>query len=377
MGAMDSAVRRRTARLVALTAAAVVALAVLVSVARREPPAPPPAAAPTPTASASVSPSPSPVESSPTGAPRIPRAPAPPTELAALLVPGERIQVPVAQDGVPFEAEALAEDGTLLGDAGFDSEPYRAEPRPGLVQRGSPAVRWLGPARPTYAYGAGTGLVAWTEHVDEQHDLQVICARGPENWRPVQLSAGGVRMTDPMIHVDGGSVAWTDEAGFAWHSVDCGPPRRLRTGDVVALSGSDVFVRAGGQVDRYDLESGRSRPTSIAFGGPARFAASQAYVVWAHEGRLTVYDRGTGQIRRLEDELPVAFGVNGEIVTLTVGRRLLAYASRPMDGDLSVARSVVVDLAGNARIELGAEAFAAGGLLAWREGDGYTIARSR
>jgi hypothetical protein len=374
MGAMDAAARRRTARLVAIAAAVVVALVLLAQFARREPPAPPPVAAPTPTASPSASRSPSP-SAAPTGA--VPVAPAPPRELAALLDPGEPARVPVAQDGVPFEAQALAEDGTLLGRAGFDATPYRAESRPGLVQLGSSAVRWLGPARPTYAYGAGTGLVAWTEHVDGQHDVQAFCARGVENWRPVQLSTGGVRLAEPMVHVDGGSVAWTDEAGVAWHSVDCGSPRRLRTGDVVALSGSDVFLRVGGQVDRYDLEADRSRPTSISFGGPAHFAASETYVVWAHAGRLTVLDRATGSIRRLEDELPVAVGANGEVVTLTVGRRLVAYTSRPMDGSVEAARSVVLDLRGTARIELGAESFAAGDLLAWRAGDRYTIARSR
>ena len=114
----------------------------------------------------------------------------------------------------------------------------------------------------------------------------------------------------------------------------------------------------------------------MAFHGATVFAASETYLVWVHDGRLGVYDRGAGSIRELDDALP-APAPNGAVADLTVGRRLVAYASRPLEADPALTRAVVIDLGGTARVDLGAEAFVAGDRIAWREGDHYTVARTR
>jgi hypothetical protein len=375
MSAMDASARRWVPRLVG-AAVALVALVILVLVARREPP--PPVAAPAPSAPAPPTPSSPPARPSPTS--RVPLAPTPPPELQALLADGgEQPPIPVWQDGVPLGAEALAPDGTLLAGAGFDFDPWRAAPRIGVVAPGADGVRWVSLDSQPYSYAAGDGRIAWTAHLDDQYDFQVLCARASDGWRRVRISSSGARVP-AAPQASGRTVAWTDEEGIAWASEDCGQARRIGEGEVVALSGTDLFLRSapeGGQVNRVDLRTGRTRPVSIAFAGPAIFAASATYVVWVHERRLNIYDRATGEIRRLEDELPSGAGVNGAIESLTVGRRLAAYASRPMDGDPALAKAFVVDLTGTAGIRLGAEAFVAGDRIAWREGDHYTVARTR
>jgi hypothetical protein len=373
MCAMDASVRRWLPRL-AGAAAALVALVVLVVVARREPPAPPPppaAAAPSPSAPSRPAPSP---------ASRVPLAPTPPPELLALVAEGGvQPPIPVWQDGVPMQARALAPDGTLVAGAGFDFAPYRATARVGAVPPGADAVRWVPMEGDALSYAAGAGLIAWTAHLTEDHDFDVLCARADEDWKPVRVSATGARLP-AAPQASGRTVAWTDEQGVAWTSENCGAARRVGEGEVVALSGGDLFLRAGregGQVNRVDLATGRTRPVSIAFDGPAIFAASETFVVWVRQGRLHVYDRATGAIRRIEDDLPSGAGVNGAIDTLTVGRHLAVYASRPMDGDPALAKAFVVDLTGIAGVRLGAEAFVAGDRIAWREGDHYTVARAR
>jgi hypothetical protein len=377
MCAMDASARQRVLRL-AGAAAALVALAVLVVVARREPPAPEAAPAPAPTIAAPTRTGPAPTRTGPTS--RVPLAPAVPPELLALVAEGGLAPpIPVLQDGVPVQAQALAADGTLVAGAGFDFDPYRAPPRTGVVRPGADAVRWVPLDRDAISYAAGDGLIAWTAHVEEAHDFDVLCARADEGWKPIRISAGGARVP-AAPQASGRTVAWTDEQGVAWVSENCGAARRVGEGEVVALSGGDLFLRAGregGQVNRVDLATGRARPVSIAFDGPAIFAASETFVVWVRQGRLNVYDRATGAIRRIEDDLPSGAGVNGAIDTLTVGRHLAVYASRPMDGDPALAKAFVVDLTGIAGVRLGAEAFVAGDRIAWREGDHYTVARAR
>lgn len=375
MCAMDASARRLVPRL-AGAAAALVALVILVVVARREPPTPP--TAPAPPAAVAPTPTTAPTPTRPVS--RVPLAPTPPPELLAL-VAGSVVQpqIPVWLDGAPLQAQALAADGTLVGGAGFDFDPYRAPPRIGAVPPGADTVRWVGLDRDTISYAAGDGLIAWTEHLNDDHDFDVLCGRAADEWKPVRISATGARVPSAP-QASGKTVAWTDDQGVAWTSENCGTARRAGEGDVVALAGDDLFLRAGpegGQVNRMNLTTGRTLPMSIAFDGPAIFAASETYVVWVHEGRLNVYDRTTAEVRRLEDDLPSGAGANGAIGTLTVGRHLLAYSSRPMDGDPALARAFVVDLTGNAGIRLGAEAFVAGDRIAWREGDHYTVVRTR
>jgi hypothetical protein len=278
-----------------------------------------------------------------------------------------------------MQAQALAADGTLVAGAGFDFDPWRAPPRIGAVPPGEDTVRWVGSDRDTISYAAGDGLIAWTEHLNDDHDFDVLCGLAADDWKPVRVSATGSRVP-AAPQASGKTVAWTDDQGVAWTSENCGEARRAGEGDVVALAGDDLFLRAGpegGQVNRMNLTTGRTLPVSIAFDGPAIFAASQTYVVWVHENRLNVYDRTTAEFRRIEDDLPTGAGVNGAIGTLTVGRHLAAYTSRPMDGDPALAKAFVVDLTGNAGVRLGAEAFVAGDRIAWREGDHYTVARTR
>lgn len=361
--AMDAAARTRTAVIVG---AVIVVLAVLAWVARRDPPAP--EARPSPPAV------PSPVPSF------VPRALDPPAALrsfAELGGPGPR-RVPVAQDGVPLRVDALSPTGLLLGGAGFAADPYRAADRVGLVEPGQAGVRWLtdGATSTIYGRAAGDGVVAWAES-DGAGILGVMCARAAEGWRPARISIGELNLTDRPVHVDGTTVAWSDAAGRAWAADDCGRPRVIGRGAVVGLAAPVAFLRpATGPVAVVPLAD-PDRSTTLPIGSERGipFAVSRDSVVWVANEGLVRYERATGRTQLLDVTLPSATSSRSgaAVADLTVGNRLVSYASRSTDGDPSLTRSVLYDLTTGAWLLFNAEVFVAGDQIVWREAGHYAV----
>ena len=60
-----------------------------------------------------------------------------------------------------------------------------------------------------------------------------------------------------------------------------------------------------------------------------------------------------------------------EMNTLTAGRRLMAWASSPYDGNLADSRGLVYDPVTNSLAQLPGEAFAAGDWLVWYQNGSY------
>jgi hypothetical protein len=361
MGTMDAVARRRTVRLVAAAGAVLVVLALLAIVARRDPP-PPPAARPAPT----------PVPS------WVPFAFEPPAALrsfAQLLDPAPR-RIPVAQDGLPLRVDALSSTGLLIGGAGFAVDPYRAADRIGVVEPGATGVRWLtdGSDHTIYGRAAGDGVAAWAG--SGLNDYQVMCARADAGWRPGRISATGLSPTAQPIRADGRTVAWTDAAGTAWASDDCGRPRPIGRGEVVALALPVAFLRHAD--DRVEIVPvvGSAPITRLPVGAEQgiRFAVSRDSVVWLANGGLVHYDRGTRRVRLLDAALPTAASSpSGATEDVTVGNRLVAYTLRPTDGGPSSTRAVLYDLITGAWLLFDAEVFVAGDMIVWREAGHYAV----
>jgi len=368
MGTMDRVTGRR-GWVIGLAVA--VLLGLLVLVARRDPPAPDPTVLPTPGVLATSSP----------GAfgRLVPIAPAPRSGTFSW-GNASYAQVPVDQADGLFRADGLAPDGRLFGGAGFGADPYRAPDRVGIVEAEAEAVRWLTPGgSQPQGLVAGAGLVAWGERRGDGYDLQVMCARADDGWRPVQVSTGGALASDQPLVADGETVAWNDDAGAAWVSQRCGPPRRIGEGRVVALALPYAYLRQPGALGRLD-EIAVSGPAhrerlTVGVGDAVRFAAFGDNIVWADDTTVTHYDRRTGERRELQAPLPDGSGPAGERVTLTVGRGIVTYVSRPVEGDPLRTRSLVFVLSSGAWQHFGAEAYAAGDVFVWRERDRYWLAR--
>jgi hypothetical protein len=360
---MDRVTRRRAV----VIGLAVVLLGVLVLVARRDPPAP------------TAVPPPPGATSSPGAFGRdVPIAPPPNGTFS--WGNASFAQVAVDQADALFRADGIASDGMLFGGAGFDADPYRAPDRVGIVEPDAETVRWL-PAGRGEPQGlvAGTGLVAWGDRLADGYDMQVMCARAADGWRPVQVSTGGAAAGDQPLVAGGETVAWTDDAGTAWVSERCGPPRRIGEGRVVALVMPYAYLQrqgAGGPLDEVGLDGPAPRVRrTVLVGDAVRFAAFDNNLVWADDGAITHFDRRSGERRVLDARLPDAFGATAERVALTVSRGLVTYVSRPVDGDPSLTRSLIYVLASGAWQHFGAEAYAAGDVFVWRERDRYWLAR--
>jgi hypothetical protein len=111
--------------------------------------------------------------------------------------------------------------------------------------------------------------------------------------------------------------------------------------------------------------------------GVADYAASPQIIAWLRGPKLMVLDRATGQTRQVTAPLPSSGGSNGDLIDLTVGRRLVVYATRPMDGDPRASAALVYDIVTGRSVRLASEAYAAGDRLVWREGTEYVVARMR
>ena len=279
--------------------------------------------------------------------------------------------MPVAQDGVPFRVDALSLDGLLVGGAGYQVAPYLTADRVGLVDAEETAVRWLPSAAPGPGRAAGTGIVAWSEVRDGVQTI--VCARARDAWTPVALANG--RDSSSTLRASGSAVAWTDRADRVWVSRECGVPRQVGEGEVVAFAWP-----AGASCSRPhdpDHPARAPRPAETTLEkeltvGTSTIDASGSALAWVDHGAarlVAVFYQGEERV--LDRDLPLRDG----FFDITVGRRLVVYTQRRDGPDDS--RSVVIDMVTGARVELRSEAFAAGDHLAWREGDHYTVAAVR
>jgi hypothetical protein len=361
-GRVVGAVRRKRRRRLAVAGAALAAVlvAVPVTMAVRQP-------ARTPLGDLSTE---WPGPRNPVSGLAMPIAPAAPPGLDALVDRTDSRSVPVAQDGVPFRVDALSLSGLLVGGAGFEVEPYLTADRVGFVDAEEAAVRWMPATSPGFGRAAGTGVVAWSDVGDSLET--VWCARARDDWKPVTLGTGlgGGR---PAIVASGVLVAWSDDANRVWVSEDCGKPRQVGEGEVLAVTWPDIFVADDmNRIFRVDFETGHRRVEKVMSHGTPAISASGTALAWVDYETwefVVVYD---GEQRVLDRDVPIPDGP----FDVTVGRRLAVYSQIRQKGP-DQARSVVVDLVTGARVELRSEAFAAGDYLAWREGDHYTVATVR
>ena len=276
--------------------------------------------------------------------------------------------MPVAQDGVPFRVDALSLDGLLVGGAGYQVAPYLTADRVGLVDAEETAVRWLPSAAPGPGRAAGTGIVAWSEVRDGVQTI--VCARARDAWTPVALANG--RDSSSTLRASGSAVAWTDRADRVWVSRECGVPRQVGEGEVVAFAWPAVFVTDPmTRIIRLDAETGETTLEKELTVGTSTIDASGSALAWVDHGAARLVAVYQGEERVLDRDLPLRDG----FFDITVGRRLVVYTQRRDGPDDS--RSVVIDMVTGARVELRSEAFAAGDHLAWREGDHYTVAAVR
>jgi hypothetical protein len=133
---------------------------------------------------------------------------------------------------------------------------------------------------------------------------------------------------------------------------------------------------ADGRLDEIAVEGPARRVRlTVSVGDAVRFAAFGDNLVWVDDATVTHYDRRTGERRELEAPLPDGSGPAGERVSLTVGRGIVTYVSRPVDGDPARTRSLVYVFSSGSWQHFGAEAYAAGDVFVWRERDRYWLAR--
>ena len=198
-----------------------------------------------------------------------------------------------------------------------------------------------------------------------------MCASARTGWRPVRLGAtwewrGGV-------HADGTTVIWNDpDWRTSWVSEDCGKPRRLGAGQVSAVSGDRAY--GFGRSVRFqwiDIGTGRATRMPGVSMHSSNVAATGDTVYTIRDEKLTIHRGGT--VREIAG---IFFQPIDGLTSLTVGSRVAAYAVRGKGGR-PWSDAVVVDLSTGERVDLETEVYAAGDLLAWREGDHYTVAPMR
>jgi hypothetical protein len=307
------------------------------------------------------------------GPTRVPLAFALPAALEARVDRGRALAtVPVAQDGLTFRLESVAPDGTLVGGVGA---PGTDGDRVGVVTPGSPRVRWLADPGADYAVrSAGEGIAAWTaRNRTPGSATDIMCASARTGWQPVRLGVSGD--WGRGLVVGGTVVAWSDREMGTRVSTDCGAARRIGRGAVAAVDGSTLY-RLGydARFERVDLGTeavtkvpGISLHTSF-------FGASGRTMVAIRDEKMTIHRDGA--VREIEG---IFSAPSGAFADLTVGARVAAFAqqSRTRLDAWSWSLGVVVDLTSGARVDLDVPAFAAGDLLAWREGDHYMVAPVR
>jgi hypothetical protein len=316
-------------------------------------------------------------------------APPAPGALDALVDRSTAVTQPVliASTGYLFRVDALGPTGVLLGGTGFDGDPYRASDRAVWVAAPGDAPPVALTARvDAWAETVGERLVAWLEHRDGQHDYQLICAPLDGDRAPVQISDRGVPKGYPdPVHVDRDTIVWMDESEQTWSVNGCtGDPRRLPvSGPVVAFAYPDAFVvdLATREVRMVNVETHATAPAPVPpvdwSAGVAGIAASPQIIAWLRGPTLMVLDRATGLTREATAALPDGNGPSGDLIDFTAAGRLVAYATRPMDGDPKASAALVYDVRTGRSVTLASEAYAAGDRLVWREGTRYVVARIR
>lgn len=301
--------------------------------------------------------------------------------------------------GWRFDAEALGEDGTVLGrgliydgqDDSGDTKVWRTGP-------GVSAPHAVVNARSPVDLGGMAvegSFVYWLEHRDDLTDFQLMC-RDKRGGSPRQMGTGGVTAGSRPL-VSHGVVVWADAGDGAtdspvkpriWRVSGCtDPPRQVATNSVVeAFSYPHAFVRKladrgelSAALTEVNIETGKVVTTHTLPQQDVAVTANRGAVVWGDGVTLTVTDRRSQRPRRIAG--PLRPGEN-EVTGLSAGNRLVVYTVSPMDNrDPDAPRSLVYDLRTGRAVVLPGEAYAAGDRLLWRDGDWkngvYRLARVR
>jgi hypothetical protein len=282
--------------------------------------------------------------------------------------------VPVAQRGGEFRMEALGAAGLLVGGVGIGVDTWSAAgDKVGTVDRGTTGVRWLTDSGRHWVRAAGDDLVGWATKRDAENASRVFCAALHDDWQPVEVGTTGASSTPGRaLFADATIIAWTDDAGEAWSSQECRMPQRVGTGNVVAVSWPTVYLRTvDGVYSQVDLVAGATVPLAGVPASASFFAASGETHAWVDDNRMFVST--PGGVRDFDGCVPT-----GGVFELTVGHRLVVCSTRRATADDAVEnRAVVIDPISGVRVELGSEAYVAGDLIAWREGDHYLVAPVR
>ncbi len=292
-------------------------------------------------------------------------------------------------DGLLFRAEALTPSGLVVGETGFDADPYRqSDDQVWLV--GPEAARSVALGRYAWAYVASDSAVAWAEPLGDGYEYQLMCVELDQaSHTPVQVSETGVAKwspSGPILH-DGTTFLWMDEGTTLqdderlWTADGCGgvPHELTVTGSVVAVVGNEAYVvdPTDGLLRSVDLDSGAvsavaelPRDLWADEFATRQFAVTDTVVAWTLDRTLTVLDRESGVTRQVTITLP-------GFCELQVGDVFVVCSSSPPETSPIGFSALVYDLRTTETVTLESDALTAGDLLLWREGTDYVIAPAR
>ena len=270
--------------------------------------------------------------------------------------------------------EALGAAGVLAGGVGIGVDTWSAAgDKVGMVDRGTTGVRWLTDSGRHWVRAAGDDLLGWATKRDTENASRVFCAALHDDWQPVEVGTTGASSTPGRaLYADATIIALDRRRGGGL--VLAGVPdaaagrHRQRRGGVLA---DRVPASVDGVFSQVDLVGGATVPLAGVPASASFFAASGDTRAWVDDDRLFVSTRGA--VRDFDGCVPT-----GGIFELTVGRRLVVCSTRRATADDTVEnRAVVIDPTSGVRVALGSEAYVAGDLIAWREGDHYLVAPVR
>ncbi|GAA2614473.1 hypothetical protein SMC26_24275 [Actinomadura fulvescens] len=291
-------------------------------------------------------------------------APLPPATTFSRRLPG----------GERFKAMALGPDGTVLGGAVAIGADGFVTPRKGVWQVG-PGAR---PARLIADTPSGSLPFLWLMAVGGSGRVwpeggRLKCLPPGEHDAAHTLKDGWNGQEPFFVGTD--VIVWSDP-GRGELIVTNGCQGRVRTlpvnATLEAFSHPYAFVRPepGGRIDQVDVRTGAKTPIQTGTDTPTAFGAGPDRLAWVSGDTLTVRALRSGE-RRVVHGLPHARHSKYS-PRITVGNHIVVYSATHEDTD--TARSLVYDLRSGKRSIVQGEAWAAGDLLLWREGDSYRLA---
>ncbi|MFG1997677.1 hypothetical protein ACGFNU_00850 [Spirillospora sp. NPDC048911] len=305
------------------------------------------------------------------GTPAVTVSPRPPETISRRLPGGQR-----------FRAMALGPDGTVLGGAVTIDRDGFVIPRRGVwqVEPGGGSAQRVADTRSASLPFLWLMVVGESGRVWPERE-KLKCLPPARSSGASAGERGGARTLKAVW--DGRGPFFAGKNVIVWSNPDSaelivangcdGQVRKLPVkATLEAFSYPYAFVRpaSGSLVEQVDVRTGAK--TSITTGADmaAVFGAGPGGLAWASGDTLTVRVARSGE-RRVVHGLPHArspeYGAR-----ITVGDGLVVYSAAHQDTDK--ARSLIYDLRTGTRSTVPGEAWTAGDLLLWREGDSYHLA---